>query len=170
MMGVFHVKHPFLYLEDGMKVYLKKDVEGVGKAHQVVSVADGYARNYLLPRGLAVQATEKQIRAAQEYVLSQQRREARERERAQKIAAELAEKQILFKVRAGEKGRLYGSITAADIAEKLGRIIPGRSGKFDKRNVLLERPIREIGEHSVELKLGGGMRATVKVVVEAESD
>lgn len=167
MMGVFHVKHPFLYLEDSMKVYLKKDVKGVGKAHQVVTVADGYARNYLLPRGLAVPATEGQIRAAREYAQSQQRREARERERAQRLAAELAEKELVFKVKAGEKGRLYGSITSADIAEKLGRVI---SVKFDKRNVLLEHPIREVGEHIVDLKLGGGVRASVKVLVEAEGN
>ncbi len=147
-----------------MKVFLKKDVPGVGKALEVVTVADGYARNYLLPRGLAVRATEGRVNAAQQHAQSEVRREQRARAEAQDMAASLAEKEIVFKVKAGETGRLYGSITSADIAEKLAAML---EGDFDKRWLALERPIRDVGTHMVDLKLAGGIRGRVKVTVEA---
>lgn len=150
-----------------MKIFLREDVSGVGKAHEIVNVADGYARNYLLPRGLAVRATEGRIKAAKEYAASRERLEERAREHAEKVAAELAEKTMSFKVKAGETGRLYGSITSADVADKLTRML---DQEFDKRWVMLERPIRDVGEHNVELKLEGGVRGKIKVVVEAEED
>ncbi|MGC9346857.1 MAG: 50S ribosomal protein L9 [Anaerolineae bacterium] len=148
-----------------MKVFLKEDVSGVGEAHEIVEVADGYARNYLLPRELAVRATEGRIKAAREYARAQERRDDRAREYSEEVAEQLAEKEISFTVKAGETGRLYGSITSADIADKVGRIL---DQEFDKRWVLLERPIRDVGEHTVELRLEGGVRGEIKVVVEAE--
>jgi large subunit ribosomal protein L9 len=147
-----------------MKVFLKEDVPGVGKALEVVNVADGYARNYLLPRGLGVRATEARINAAQQHAQSEVRREQRARAQAQDMAESLAEKEIVFKVKAGETGRLYGSITSADIAEKLGAMV---GTEFDKRWVALERPIRDVGTHVIDLKLAGGVRGRVKVTVEA---
>ena len=147
-----------------MKVFLKKDVPGVGKAQQVVSVADGYARNYLLPRGLGVRATEGRINAAKQHTQSEDRREERARERAMEMAEFLSEKQLYFKVKAGETGRLYGSITSSDVAEKLTHLL---GSEFDKRWVMLVRPIREVGTHVVDLKLEGGVRGHVKVSVEA---
>ena len=148
-----------------MKVFLKKDVPGVGKAQQVVNVADGYARNYLMPRGLAVPATEGRVSAAREHVESEERREERARERALALAAKLAEHEIRFKVKAGETGRMYGSITTADIAEKLTQLL---AHEFDKRWVILERPLRDVGLHTVDLKLEVGVRGHIKVYVEAE--
>jgi large subunit ribosomal protein L9 len=148
-----------------MKVFLREDVSGVGKAHEIVDVADGYARNYLLPRELAVRATEGRIKAAKEYARAQDRREERAREYSEEVAEQLAERQVSFTVKAGETGRLYGSITSADVADKVGRIL---DQDFDKRWVLMDRPIREVGEHVVELKLEGGVRGEIKVVVEAE--
>jgi large subunit ribosomal protein L9 len=147
-----------------MKVFLLKDVPGVGKAQQVVTVADGHARNYLLPRKLAVRATEGRINTAKQHAQSEIRREDRAREQAQAIAAELEDKELNFKVKAGETGRLYGSITSADIAEKLTRLL---DSEFDKRWVLLDRPIRDVGNHTIELKLEGGVRGHINVAVEA---
>ncbi len=147
-----------------MKVFLNKDVPGVGKAQQVVTVSDGYARNYLLPRGLAVRATEGRINAAKQHAQSESRQEDRTRERAQAMAAELADQALTFRVKAGETGRLYGSITSADIAEKLAQVL---GSSFDKRWIVLDRPIRDVGEHAVELKLEGGVRGHIKVAVEA---
>jgi large subunit ribosomal protein L9 len=150
-----------------MKIFLKEDVSGVGEAHEIVEVADGYARNYLLPRGVAVRATEGRIKAAKEYAASRERLEERAREHAEEVAAKLVEKTMTFKVKAGETGRLYGSITSGDVADKLQRML---DQEFDKRWVLLERPIRDVGEHDVELKLEGGVRGHIKVVVEVEED
>lgn len=148
-----------------MKVFLKKDVPGVGKAQQVVTVADGYARNFLIPRGLAVLATEGAVSVARQHAESSERREERTRERSEALAARLADQEIRFSVKAGETGRLYGSITTADIAERIAQVL---GHDFDKRWIQLERPLREIGLHTVELKLEGGVRGRVKVLVEAE--
>jgi large subunit ribosomal protein L9 len=149
-----------------MKVFLKKDVSGLGKANEIKNVSDGYARNYLLPRGLAVPATDGQIKTAQEYAKNQQTRETRARERSQQLAAQLQTTSVRLSAKAGEKGRLYGSITSADVATAIGRVI---GAKFDKRALLMDRPIRELGEHIISLKLKGGIRSEVRVVVEAES-
>ncbi len=146
-----------------MKVYLLKDVPGVGEANQVVEVSAGHARNYLLPRKLAVRATDGQIKIAQQYAENQSRRTERERARAQQLADTLAETSISFKVKAGEAGRLYGSITSADIAERLSGVV---GNEFDKRWIMLDRPIREVGEHTIDLKLEGGVRGHIKVTVE----
>ena len=147
-----------------MKVFLKKDVSGVGTANEVVDVADGYARNYLLPQGLGVRATAGEIKVAKQFAASRDLRAKRARERAEKLAALLSEKVLHFKVKAGETGRLYGSITSSDIVDQLVRDL---DVEIDHRWLALDRPIREIGEHMVTLKLEGGVRCQVKVVVEA---
>lgn len=148
-----------------MKVYLKRDVPGLGKANEVKNVSDGYARNYLLPRGLAVAANKGNIKTAQSLVESQQARESRAREHAEKIAAQLQETPLRIKAKAGETGRLYGSITSSDIAKAIAGIL---GEKFDKRMIVLERHIRDIGTHTVDIKLKGGVRGHVKVIVETE--
>lgn len=150
-----------------MKVFLIKDVPGVGKTNQVVEVADGYARNYLLPRKMGIRATEGQIKAAQQYSENRARRAEREHARAQKMADTLEQTAITFKAKAGETGRLYGSITSADIAERLTNVI---GEEFDKRWLLLERSIRDVGKHEIDLKLEGGVRGHVTVIVESTED
>ncbi|HNT74327.1 MAG TPA: 50S ribosomal protein L9 [Anaerolineae bacterium] len=149
-----------------MKVFFKQDVPGVGKAHEVKNVADGYARNYLIPRGLAVPAASGQVKEAQDYVRTQHAKEDRVREHSLQIAERLKATPLYLKAKSGDKGRLYGSITSADVAEAIGRAL---GAEFDKRAVALERPIRELGEHVVELKLRGGIRGQVRVIVEAEA-
>lgn len=148
-----------------MKVFLKRDVPGLGKANEVKNVSDGYARNYLIPRGLATLASKGNLKAAKVYVETQQAREERTREHSQQIAEKLKQNPLHLKAKAGETGRLYGSITSADIAGAIGQLL---GTKFDKRRILLKRPIRETGTHAIDIKLEGGIRGQAQVIVETE--
>ena len=150
-----------------MKVILTQDVKGVGKAGQLVEVADGYGRNYLLPRGLAVMATAGSARALQHQQEQLQRRLQRELEQAKELAARLDGQQLAIPVRAGEGGRLYGSVTAGDIAEAIERQFGAR---VDRRRVDLEAPIKALGSYPVTLRLAPNVTATVTVVVEARAE
>lgn len=148
-----------------MQVVLKRDVKGLGKANEVKTVSEGYARNFLLPRGLAVIATKEtlaQVQREQRQALSQAEQQ---RQRSEALAARLKEHPLVFKVKAGEKGRMYGSITAKDVAEAIAKTL---GGTFDKRMVMLEHPIRQLGVHLVELKLPGNVLGQARLVVEAE--
>ena len=149
-----------------MKVFLKQDVPGVGKAKEVKDVSNGYARNYLFPRGLAVPATKGRVKAAEDYEENQINRELRVRERALKIAEQLQETPLQFRVKAGETGRLYGSITSSDVAKRIGQLL---SIEFDKRWLKMDRPIRNVGTHMVDVKLQGGVRGQAQVIVESET-
>lgn len=148
-----------------MKVVLKRDVPGLGRADDIKEVSEGYGRNYLIPRGLAVPATEGIVKAAQDLHKAKEDQITRQRDRAQRIAARLKSEPLHFRVKAGESGRLYGSITSADIAEAIGRSL---GSSFDKRQILLEHPIRDLGIHWVDIKIEGGVRTQVRVIVEAE--
>ena len=148
-----------------MKVFLKHDIPGLGKANEIKNVSDGYARNYLIPKGLATPASESNLKAAQTFAESQKARETRIRERSLHIAERLQSTPLKFKAKAGETGRLYGSITSADIAAAISRVL---GMEFDKRLILLERPIRDAGNHVIEIKLEGGVRGQAHVVVETE--
>lgn len=147
-----------------MQVVLKRDVKGLGKAYEIKKVSAGYARNYLIPQGLAVLATEKLVQQAQRDQASVAEKLTRIQAHSQELAEKIAGKPLHFKVKAGETGRLYGSITGKDVAQALSKML-GMS--FDKRQVLLEQPIRELGEHVVDLKLDGGVAAQTTVIVEA---
>jgi len=148
-----------------MKVLLKQDVPGLGKLNEVKTVSDGYARNYLIPRGLAIPADQVQVKLARDQVVKEQTRVQREREHAQRLIDRLQGSPLHLTAKAGETGRLYGSITSADIAEA----IQHRLGvPFDKHWIVLERPIRDLGMHTVDLKLDAGVRGQVSVEVEAE--
>jgi large subunit ribosomal protein L9 len=149
-----------------MKVFLKQDVPNVGEEHEIVEVADGYARNYLLPQGFAVRATEGRIRQAREIAAAQRRQAERAQAHAEELADRLGEISLEFTMKAGETGRLYGSVTSADVAERLEETL---GDEFDRRWLEME-PIRDLGEHSVDVNLEGGVRGQVKVVVEAETE
>lgn len=149
-----------------MKVYLKRDVHGVGKAGDVKNVSDGYARNFLIPKGLAVTASDVLLQDVQNRQQSDAARATRRKEHAEQIAAKLTANPVRLKAKAGDTGRLYGSITNADVAKGISKII---GEDFDKRQVLMERPIRETGKFSVDLKLDEGVRSQVQVVVESEA-
>jgi len=148
-----------------MQVVLLKDIKRLGKAGEVRNVADGYARNYLIPRGLATMATSGAVREAQERATAEAKHQAREQAQAQTLAEELSTVVLTFKARAGETGHLYGSITSGDIAAELAR----QTGKpIDRRKVALEESLRDLGTYQVPLKLAGDVTATIKVIVEAE--
>jgi len=148
-----------------VEVILLKDVKRLGQAGDIKRVANGYARNYLLRRGLAVIATEEAIRQARERLAAESRRTKREQASAQLVADAVSKSPLDFKVRAGEKGTLYGSITNADIASRLEE---ETGHAIDKRKVLLEQPIKELGTYEVEVKLASDVTARVTVVVERE--
>lgn len=148
-----------------MKVLFLQDVSGTGRAGEVKEVAPGYARNYLLPKRLAVQATASALKNVQ----YQRQIEAARAERAHREVSALAEKlsqvELVFKVRLGEQMRMHGSITNADIAEALHR----QSGfEVDKHKVDLEEPIRAIGTYQVPIHISKEALARVSVVVEEE--
>jgi len=149
-----------------MEVLLLKDVPGLGRAGEIKGVADGYARNYLIPKGLAILATEGARRQAEQWRRAAARREERRRKEAQALAQLISQTTLTFRVKAGEKDRLYGSITNADIArafeEKTERAI-------DKRKVELEEPIRQLGTYQVPVRLLPDLAPLLTVVVERES-
>lgn len=149
-----------------MKVVLRKDVPGLGKAGDIKNVADGYARNYLIPRGLAAVATPGAIKQAEQERVAEVERARRLQQEAKELAQKLSNQTLIFKARAGEEDRLYGSITSADIAEAIQE---ATGLEVDKRKVLLERPIRQLGEHTVTVKLHGDVVSEVKVIVEREA-
>lgn len=149
-----------------MEVLLLKDVRRLGKAGEIKKVADGYARNYLLPRGLAVMATEAARQELAEQAAAKARRIANEQARAEARAQDLKDVTLRFTARVGESGRLYGSITSADIAAKLAQIV---GAEVDKRKVLLEEPIKEIGKTKVDVRLHSNVAISVTVIVEAEA-
>ena len=148
-----------------MQVLLLKDVHALGHAGEVKKVTDGYARNFLLPRGLAIAATEGAIRQAEKQREANSRRQAKALTEAQQFAQVLDGQSITFHARAGESDRLYGSITNAHIAEALTAQV-GR--EVDKRKVDLEEPLKEIGTHAVTVRLAPEAEAKIIVVIERE--
>jgi large subunit ribosomal protein L9 len=145
-----------------MKLILTQEVTGLGGAGDVVDVADGYGRNYLLPRSLAMRAT----RGAEKQVTSIRRaREARDIQdlgEARRVAAELGALQVQLPTRAGGGGRLFGSVTAADVAEAV-RAAGGPT--LDKRRLELTAPIKTVGQHVVSVRLHPEVEATLTVEV-----
>ena len=148
-----------------MLVLLKQDVKGSGKAGDIVKVSDGYARNMLFPRGLAVEATEGNIRAAEKQKERQAQKAAEDRETAVATAESLKEKEVTISAKAGEGGRLFGAITSKDIAdavtEQLGL-------EIDKKKVEIDSPIKVVGSYSAVLKLYQEIKGELKVNVVAE--
>jgi large subunit ribosomal protein L9 len=147
-----------------MEVILREHVDNLGRRGEVVKVADGYARNYLLPRKLALPATEgnKQHVARERKIM--EAREAEEKGRAEAIAGRLATVGITIARRVGETEQLYGSVTAADIAE----FLRDKGFDIDRRKLILPEPIKSLGEHDVPLKLHREVSVTVKVHVVKE--
>jgi large subunit ribosomal protein L9 len=147
-----------------MEVILREHVDNLGKRGEVVKVADGYARNYLLPRKLALPATEGNKKHVERERKIVDAREATERQSAAALAARLAEVEITIARRVGETDHLYGSVTAADIAENLKE----QGVEVDRRKLILPEPIKTLGEFSVPLKLHREVTAPLKVRVVRE--
>lgn len=148
-----------------MKVLLTHDVEHLGKAGDTKEVADGYARNFLIPRGLATPATKGVVNQAAAQKQAEQRRQARAQSERETLAKQIDKTEVVFKAKVGEQHRLYGSITSADIAEELGRKV---GSEIDKRDVELAEPIRHLGSFKIPVRLGPKLVPSVTVVVEPE--
>ncbi len=148
-----------------MQVLLLRDVPGIGKAGEVKNVSDGHARNYLLPRKLAVAATGGAVRQAQDIKEAAARRDAKTLTEAQQLADLLKQTTLNFRAKAGEGDRLFGSITAGDIADALAT---EKHINVDKRKIELSAPIKELGTRQVPIKLHPEVTAPVTVVVEKE--
>jgi large subunit ribosomal protein L9 len=133
-----------------MKVILREDVTALGNQGSVVDINDGYARNYLIPRGMAIEATGSALRTLELQKSQWQKKEAKDLAEAKKIAEQLSAKVLRMTADAGENGKLYGSITAHHITEKLAK---EWNVALDKRKVQIEEPIRSLGFHKVPLKL-----------------
>ncbi len=145
-----------------MKVILTNDVPKLGKSGELKTVADGFATNYLIPNSLAVPAAGGAYRAWQHDIASREEKRKREREDAEIAANRIAGTTLTMGVKVGEGGKLYGSITAKDIADALGR----RGIEVDRHKVDLEEPLKSLGTYKVAVKVASGMAPEVTIVVE----
>ncbi len=146
------------------EIILQQDIENLGEAGEVVDVKPGYARNYLLPRGLAIPATEGNVKRIEQERRRLHRARTRERDQAEELSQQLADRSLSFSVRAGEEGRLFGSVTSTDIAERLAE----EGIAVDRRLIRLEEPIKELGVYRVAVELHADVRPELKVWVVAE--
>ncbi len=148
-----------------MIVILNRDIKGTGKAGDVVNVSDGYARNMLLPKGYATEATEGNIRNLKKQKAIAAEKKAEEKAAAQQTAGKIGKVSVEIKTKAGEGGRIFGSITSKDIADALKA---QHNITVDKKKILLDSPIKQTGEMTVEIKLYTDVNAKLKVVVNAQ--
>jgi large subunit ribosomal protein L9 len=148
-----------------MKVIFLKDVPK-GKRGEIKEVADGYARNFLFPKGMALPATSSAVKEAKLLLEKKVEHQAQQQEEQSKIASELEGKELHFKAKAGAKGRLHGSITSANIAEELSRLT---GLEIDKKRVEMDEPLHHLGSYEIVINLGTGALAKIKVNVEEET-
>jgi large subunit ribosomal protein L9 len=147
-----------------MKIILHKSVGNLGEPGEVVQVKDGYARNYLFPRGLAGPASKGALKHAERVKAQAEQRLAKGREEAESLAARLAKAPVRMQAQAGEDGKLFGSITAAHIAEQVEAQL---AEKIDHRDIKLDEPIRSLGAHTVKVHLHPEVDASVTLDVVA---
>jgi large subunit ribosomal protein L9 len=146
-----------------MKVILSKDVAGTGKAGEVKDVADGYARNYLIPRKLAIPASGGALKTVEQKKAAEQKKADVEEASARALAERLTSAPVILTAKVGDQGRLYGSITSGDIADQLSAQL-GQT--IDKRKIELKDPIRQLGTFDVTIRLHRTVNAAVKVDVQ----
>jgi large subunit ribosomal protein L9 len=149
-----------------MKVILKQDVDKLGKIGEIVKVAPGYGRNYLLPKKIAIEATPGNLKVMEIEKLNNAKRDQREKDAATLVAKELVKIVVTVQRKAGEGGTLYGSVTSIDIAD----FLITHKIDIDKRKIQLDEPIKAIGEFQVPIRLHREVTVPIKVVVEAEPE
>jgi large subunit ribosomal protein L9 len=149
-----------------MKVILKQDVDKLGKAGDVVKVATGYGRNYLVPMKIAIEATPGNLKITDIERLAAARRDQRDKESATLLAKEIVKLRITIRKKVGEGGILYGSVTALDIADFLG----AHKIEIDKRKIQLDEPIKSIGDYQIPIRLHKEVTVPVRIAVEEEPE
>ncbi|HOM74331.1 MAG TPA: 50S ribosomal protein L9 [Fervidobacterium sp.] len=149
-----------------MKVVLLQDVPKLGRKGQIVTVSDGYARNFLIPKGLVKEATEGVLKELEMQREEEKQRQEALRKQNEELLAELYKHVFKIQAKAGEGGKLFGSLTNSDIAEEISKTI---SRDFDKRWIILDSPLKSIGIYDVMIKLPGGVSGKIKVEVERAS-
>lgn len=148
-----------------MEVILQQDVKNLGKRGEIIKVAEGYGRNFLIPRGLAIEATKSNLKALEHQRALDEKRENREQGDAERTKAVLDGMELLVKAKSGEGGRLFGSVTSTDLVAAIKK----KTGiELDKRRLELQEPIRSVGNHELSVRLLPGVTANLTVKVEAE--
>ncbi|MBI4458979.1 MAG: 50S ribosomal protein L9 [Acidobacteria bacterium] len=149
-----------------MELILREDIPNLGQRGDVVRVSDGYGRNYLLPRKLAVAVTEGNRKVVQQEKAAALRREVHEKSEAEQLAGMLNSANVSVARKAGETGALFGSVTSMDVTEALARL----GFQIDRRKILLENPIKQLGEYQVPVRLHREVTASVTVQVVPETE
>jgi large subunit ribosomal protein L9 len=150
-----------------MKIVLLEDLAGKGKAGEIKEVSKGYAKNFLLPRGLASVATPMVIKQVESRLEREKFEESINRDKLVELAGQIEGKEIRLKARIGGRERLFGSITAADVAEELSRAI---GSVIDKKKIDIEKPFRQTGSYEIAVKLGSDIKPKIMVVIEEEEE
>lgn len=145
-----------------MKVILTQDVKNLGRKGDIKEVADGYARNFLLPKGLAVEATYGKIKETEEKKKSMEKQKKKELEQAEDIKAKLHGKSLNIKVKVGESNKLFGAVTPKEIAEVIAKDL---GINIDKKKIEIAEPIKHLGEYEVKIKIYPGVQAEIKLIV-----
>jgi len=144
-----------------MKVILKDEVKNMGNMGQIIEVADGYARNYLVPRGLAVEANTKNIKSLEHQKRVIQEKVKKIRNEAQELSNKITTMSLVIKAKAGEEGKLFGSVTTMDIAESL----KNEGMEIDKKKISLDEPIKRLGSYTVNIKVHSEVTTQVNLQV-----
>ena len=152
-----------------VKVILKRDLESLGESGQVVDVKAGHARNYLIPQGLAYEASPANLRRIEEERTRGEERSRRDYLEARRRASQLEGMSLVFHARAGEEGKLFGSVTNSDIADRANEQ-GGLDFEIDRRQVILDEPLKQLGAFMVPVKLHGEVQVEIEVSVERSAD
>jgi large subunit ribosomal protein L9 len=147
-----------------MKVVLKDDIKNVGKMGQIVDVADGYARNYLVPRGLAVEANTKNLKSLEHEKKIIQEKAKKIINSAQTLSDQISTMTLMIKVKAGDEGKLFGAVTSMDIAE----LLKNEGIEIDKKKIFLDEPIKRLGSYSVNIKIHPEISTNLNIQVVEE--
>ena len=145
-----------------MKVILKADIKGVGKKDEIINASDGYARNFLFPKNLAVEANTENMSKLKAQKDANQYRKDTEKEEAKKVAEKLTKIMVRIQVKAGENGKIFGGVSAKDISENLEK---QHNIKIDKKKIDLKETIKTLGVHNVDVKLYEGVSGKIKIDV-----
>jgi len=146
-----------------VRVILKAEVRGLGRTGEIKDVADGYARNYLLPKGLAFEATGGELKVLAQERQTEKTRKDRAHQDAEELAKRLGQVTLVFKLKAGDQGKTFGSVTAKEVADSLEK---EAKAEIDKTKIILHEPLRSLGIHRVEVRLLSDVRANVTVAIE----